>query len=246
MPNDRVYIHELIDIIGPNRSRYMHHMTANWCPVAREERRQLCFGVWGTVGSTGRWPEVVNLWEIEGWDGMAHDFAHELSSPGMQDPALAQWWDAAAALRRGGVDRIMVPAPWTATIDELNVAGVRGVVYAHELMRVPTGTSPDVLDLVRDEGQPAVEALGGTLVAAMRTALGDDSEVLLLWAFPSWGAWSGFEQAWESGGALAGWRATLLDAGASWRRTLLIDAPLSPLRTGRQPQTEDRRPFGEL
>ena len=39
--NDKVYIHEFIDIIGHNRARYMHHMTANWCPVAREERNQL-------------------------------------------------------------------------------------------------------------------------------------------------------------------------------------------------------------
>ena len=68
--NDKVYIHEFIDIIGHNRARYMHHMTANWCPVAREERNQLCFGVWGTVGSTGRWPEVVNMWELDGWDGL--------------------------------------------------------------------------------------------------------------------------------------------------------------------------------
>ena len=36
--NSKVYIHELIDIIGANRARYMHHMTANWCPTAREER----------------------------------------------------------------------------------------------------------------------------------------------------------------------------------------------------------------
>ena len=43
--NDKLYIHEFIDIIGHNRARYMHHMTANWCPVAREERNQLCFGV---------------------------------------------------------------------------------------------------------------------------------------------------------------------------------------------------------
>ena len=68
--NSKVYIHELIDIIGANRARYMHHMTANWCPTAREERNMSCFGVWGTVGSTGRWPEVVNLWELEGWDGL--------------------------------------------------------------------------------------------------------------------------------------------------------------------------------
>ena len=48
----KVYIHELIDVIGHNRGRYMHHMTANWCPVARAERNQLCLGVWATLGST--------------------------------------------------------------------------------------------------------------------------------------------------------------------------------------------------
>ena len=69
--NDKVYIHELIDIIGHNRARYMHHMTANWVPVAIEQRNQRCFGVWGTVGSTGRWPEVINMWELDGWDGLA-------------------------------------------------------------------------------------------------------------------------------------------------------------------------------
>ena len=29
----KIYIHEFIDIIGHNRARYMHHMTANWCPT---------------------------------------------------------------------------------------------------------------------------------------------------------------------------------------------------------------------
>ena len=43
--NDRVYIHEFIDIIGHNRAKYMHHMPANWSPIAQEERHQLCFGV---------------------------------------------------------------------------------------------------------------------------------------------------------------------------------------------------------
>src|SRR5205085_6701029 len=88
--NDKIYIHEFIDIIGHNRARYMHHMTANWCPVGRAERNMLCFGVWATVGSTGPWPQVVNLWELDGWDGLVASFAHELASPSLQDPALAE------------------------------------------------------------------------------------------------------------------------------------------------------------
>ena len=63
MPNEKIYIHEFIDIIGHNRAKYMHHMTANWSPIAQEERDQLCYGVWGVVGTTRGWPEVINLWE---------------------------------------------------------------------------------------------------------------------------------------------------------------------------------------
>jgi len=43
----KIYIHEFIDIIGHNRANYMHHMTANFSPMAQRDRDQLCYGVWG-------------------------------------------------------------------------------------------------------------------------------------------------------------------------------------------------------
>src|SRR6187402_1108421 len=124
----------------------MQHMTANWCPIAREERDQLCFGVWATLGSTGAWPEVVNMWEFDGWEGLAANFAHETGGGRDQDPSLAAWWAVAASLRRGGVDRIVVPTAWSRPVEDLCAAGVRGEVYAHELFTVPSGTSGDLLE----------------------------------------------------------------------------------------------------
>ena len=246
--NDKVYIHELIDVIGQNRARYMHHMTANWVPVAIEERNQRCFGVFGTVGSTGRWPEVVNLWELDGWDGLVGNFSHELSHDSLQDPSLAEWWSVAASLRSGGFDRIVVPAPWTRSIDELVADGVRGEVYAHELIEVPPGGAPDLLDALASVGRATVEALGATLVGAFRVAMVGDREVILLWALPSWDAWAQLEQEDLLGadGVLAPWRAALLEAGAKVHRTVLVEAPLSPMRLGRQPEVGDRRPLDEL
>lgn len=245
--NDKVYIHELIDIIGHNRAKYFHHMTANWCPVAREERNQLCFGVWGTVGSTGSWPEVVNVWELDGWDGLVRNFEHELSHGSLQDPSLAEWWAVAASLRRGGIDRIVVPEPWTQPIEELTAAGVRGDVYAHELVALPAGAAPAFLAAVHDTGLGAYEALGLESVAAFRVAMVDDTEAILIWAIPDWPTWAAFEQAAlgasEDAAALTAWRATCREVGAVTKRTLLVDAPLAPLRTGRQPQVEDRRPL---
>jgi hypothetical protein len=249
--NDRVYIHEFIDIIGHNRARYMHHMTANWCPVAREERNQLCFGVWGTVGSTGRWPEVVNMWELAGWDGLVANFEHEFTHASLQDPSLAEWWAVAASLRRGGIDRIVVPEPWTRPIDALCAAGVRGEVYAHELVKLPVGTAPRFLEAVHDIGIDAWAEAGAENVGAFRVAMVNDSECILIWALPDWATWAGIEQSQiERGGSadspLERWRVHTVGLEAQIHRTLLVEAPLSPMRTGRQPQIEDRRPLSEL
>ena len=75
--NNKVYTHEFIDIRGAKRPQYMHHMTANWSPIAQEERNQLCFGVWGVIGTTDRWPRVINMWEEDGFAGLAAGLGHE-------------------------------------------------------------------------------------------------------------------------------------------------------------------------
>jgi hypothetical protein len=112
----------------------MHHMTANWVPIALRERNQRCFGVWGTVGSTGRWEVLVGAFSVIGCN---------------------------------------------------------------------------------------------------------DSECVTIWAFPEWKTWTRFESAQQSEPQRS-WRATLNQLDAEWRRTLMVDAPLSPLRIGRQPEASDR------
>lgn len=244
--NDKVYIHELIDILGHNRARYLHHMTANWVPVAIEERNQKCFGVWATVGSTGRWPEVVNVWELDGWDGLVANFSHELSGSALQDPSLAEWWSVAASLRRGGFDRIVVPEPWTDPIDGLVAKQVRGEVYAHELFTTPPGRSGELLEGIAARARPAARELGATPVGAFNVAMVNNGEAIVIWAFPDWATWASYEQAWATGGAMAPWASELAANGVNLRRTLMVDAPLAPLRIGRQPTVADRRPLDEI
>lgn len=247
MANDRVYIHEQIEIRGHARAKYMHHMTANWCPIGRAERGQLCFGVWGTVGSTGRWPEVVNLWEERSFEALAHNLAQETSHPGMQDPSLAAWWAEAAKYRRGGFDRILLPAPWTRTIEELCRDGVRcGVFAAHELVQVAPGRAQDFLERVREVAIGVYASFGLESIGAFRTALRNDSECLLLWRIPRAAEWAAFERAQDGDLRIARWRDAIRGIALDWQRTLLVDAPLSPLRTGRQPQESDRRPLEEI
>jgi NIPSNAP len=238
--NEKVYIHEFIDIIGHNRGRYMYHMTANWTPIAIEDRHQLCFGVWGVVGSTGHWPQVVNIWEEDGLDGMARSFDHELGHADLQDPKLAEWWAAAATLRSGGLDRLLAPAPWMPTIEAHCQEGRRGTTYAHEQVRVARGTSAAYLEIVRQEAVPALERFGWSLVGAWETLMGDDSECFLLWAIPTWAQWAEREQARRTEPGLVRWETRNLAVTERVERILLVEAELSPMRLGRQPARSDR------
>jgi hypothetical protein len=236
--NDKVYIHEFIDITKQNRARYMHHMAANWSPLAQEQRHQLCYGVWGVVGSTGRWPQVVNIWEEDGFAGLATSFRAEFAAATLQDPALAKWWAAAADLRSGGFDRLLVPHPDTLTIEELCAAGVTGEVFAHELVTVAPGTALPFLDDTLAGADKIRQSYGWTLAGAWRTAMRNDSEAVLLWSIPTWESWASAEQDVADGREV--FPTDGRDAALSRERILLAPSPLCPFRTGRQPSRDDR------
>ena len=156
----------------------------------------------------------------------------------MQDAKLEKWWNEAAGYRSGGFDRMMIPAPWTRTIEELTADGVRGAVYAHEMVTVAPGTAADFLELVRAQMLPAYSGAGFELVAAMRTSMIDESECLLIWAIPTGTrgrASSCTINDPDATGPLRDWQATLYTRSTSFRRFLMLDAPLSPLQIGRQP-----------
>lgn len=242
--NTCVYIHEFVDIIGHQRAAYVQHMTANWSPGAAERRGQLCYGVWSVIGSTGRWPQVVNMWEERSWTGLGRSLAAETVGPGAQDEHLAAWWAQAAAMRSGGRDRIMVPTGDSPTIEALCADHRPAAVYAHELIRTAPGHTATVIDAL---GAIAAEFArqGWRLIGRFQTAMASEDEVLALWAIDSFGQWADTESEMRTEGPLRRWRRSLDSSVVSWERTLLVDAPLSPLRTARQPRVSDQRAWGE-
>src|SRR6185295_8978927 len=64
MPNDRLYLHEIIHIVGTGSEAYKQH-TGTRVPSGPAGG---LVGTWQQSGSTGDWPQVVNLWEMPGWD----------------------------------------------------------------------------------------------------------------------------------------------------------------------------------
>ncbi len=243
----RVYIHEVVEVDGTRRAEYQHHMTANWVPEAAELRRQRCFGVFSLVGSTGPWPRVVNIWEYESWHDLGHNFSVELTGARHRDPMLERWWREAAEFRRGGFDRLLVAHDGSPGVEYWHARGGTGSVgYLHEVLRTRPGGAPDLAARLSDatvseQGGPVdPRSFGLELVGTWRTAMRADDEVVVLWAVPGWDDWAELEARRNEPAAGRDPEVTSREA---W---LLVDAELSPLRTGRQPAESDRRPYGEI
>jgi hypothetical protein len=180
---------------------------------------------------------VVNLWEFDSWGDLAADLELELSGPTHRDPALEAWWQEAAPMRTGGDDRILVAHHDSPGVEDWMARGGTGAVaYLHETIRCPPGESASVLDVIVGPAAEDHRAFGLDLVGAFRTAMVADDEVIAIWAVPDWPTWAAYEEAAAGGGLefLRLWE-RISERVLERRRRLLVDAELSPLRTGVQP-----------
>jgi len=176
----KLYLHEIIHIVGTGSEAYKRH-TGERVPSGPGGA---LVGTWQQSGSTGDWPRVVNLWEMDGWDGWAEILEHQYTRRSAQPPALRKWWTEATRYRSGGFDRILEPAEYSPTRDELIARNVRGRAFIQEIASVQPGTADDYLAAVAREWMPVATDRGLTLAGAWRTAM-RDTEAVLLWSVPT-------------------------------------------------------------
>jgi hypothetical protein len=176
-----LYLHEIIDIIGTGQEAYLETIGERARHSGGEGISSL-MGCWKVIGSTHRWPRVVNLWEMNGWDHWAETLERQFL-PSKKDAALAPWWAKATQWRSGGLDRILEPTPYSPTRAALEAKGLRAWVCVHTLVRTRRGKRDIYLDEVAETLRPLLEGRGMTLMGAYRAAMRSD-EVLILWAAP--------------------------------------------------------------
>jgi hypothetical protein len=176
----RLYLHEVVDIVGQGAVPYMAHTVAFDAAAAADGALAL-FGTWYVMGSTGRWPQVVNIWELRGgWQGW-RALCERTNLRREQNAELDEWWEEAYRHRSGGFDRLLVAADGCPSLDDLRARGVTGTVFVHELSSVRPGEADAYLAAVRDEWAPARARDGHELVGLYRAAF-DDTEVCTVWA----------------------------------------------------------------
>ena len=168
----------------------MQHMTANWSPIAQETRHQLCYGVWALLGSTGAWPQTVNMWEEDGWDGLADSFANEAVG------ARRAGSGARAVVGQGGrvPARRVRPHRRPGAVDPHDRGAVRRRrarrrVRARARHRPARGGGRAAGAGARRRRADPLRRTAGSWPARSRPRWSNDDEALLLWAIPTWAQW---------------------------------------------------------
>jgi hypothetical protein len=174
-----LYLHEFIDIIGTGQDAYLDTVGERAVHSEKEGISRLV-GTWKVIGSTNRWPRVVNVWEMDGWEHWAETLERQ-HFPEKKDAALAPWWAQATQWRSGGFDRILEPASYSPTRDELHTRNLRAWVCVHTIVRTAPGKCDEYLAAVGDTLRPLLEGRGLTLMGAYATPMRSD-EAVLIWA----------------------------------------------------------------
>lgn len=214
-----LFLHEVIDIVGRGARAYMEHAVGFDSAGTTSGGLEL-LGTWEVVGTTGRWPQVVNVWEIDGWDGWAR-LAERTNVGKAANPDLAEWWDEAFPRRTGGFDRLLRGALGCPTKADLLAAGTHGTWFVHELSEVRPGAGPEYLAATLADRVPAMADRGVALVGLYDGVL-TDTEVCTVWATDL----AAHTALLRDGDP---WPATARRWCTRWREELMTPGPGSPL-----------------
>jgi hypothetical protein len=226
-----VYLHEFIDIVGEGAMPYMEHTVERGAGDASGGTLELV-GTWYTMGSTGRWPQVVNLWEcVDGWEGWRR-LMERTNLRRTRTPELEAWWRRALEVRTSGFDRILAGAPGCPSLAELQANDVHAPVFVHELSRCRAGAALDYLGAVREQWQPVLADYGHRVVGLYEVLL-TDREVLTIWATDP-ASHCRLQQAAVEGTdeRIPQWRVRARDFLTDWREELMTPHPATVLSAG--------------
>lgn len=235
-----LFLHEVIDIVGDKAVEYMEKSVLGFHTGSAADRGLELWGTWYVMGSTGRWPQVVSLWEmVDGWAGWER-LGRSTNVKREANTSLNEWWLEALQRRTGGYDRLLGALPGTRPLAELQGGSIRGEVFVHELTTVPAGGAVEYLRAVEGEWAPVRAEHGHTLVGAFETLMVDD-EVCTVWATTladHVGLGAALDVARgvaapEDGATaddrLTAWESRRRSLTTRWREELMVPCPGSPM-----------------
>ncbi len=221
-----LYLHETMNVVPGQAENYAASLERLWLPVAKQRDLRL-LGYWNTVGTTGRWPESVAVWEMDDWAhyGRLRESQYEEAH---KDKGLAEWTAKAWQWRSGGFDRILYPGPGCPALRELVASGVKGKVFLHEIIKCVPGKAPEYVATVIKEYWPIARRRGLEPVGSYRVAF-RNAEALNIWAVKDWQTWVKLQQSQPHDAEFQQWMTRRMDLRTDWESKLMTPVSWNPL-----------------
>lgn len=221
-----IYFHETIDPtpVAGKQEEYLAEIgkVSKRLAEAGPKAGLRCVGNWVTVWATGRWPQVIGLWEVRDWEWFTEHFDGGIAQ--LFTDAPQHYYD----YRLGGFDRLLLPAQYTPTLDQIVERGIRAPVVLQEHIGVGPGRAGEYLE---ELGKAAAEIKDGIrLVGAYIVALRDGGEVLTMWGLEGFGAFAAIQQRPNENPAFHSWRRRSQELETSYIATLMCPTEWAMLR----------------
>ena len=237
--NPNIYLHEIIRTVPGREEPYMASVLSVHSDGARRRGEQApgAFGQFRSAGVSGSWPGAINIWENT-WSGLARDLKLQFQDAA-RDTAMEEWWNRNLHLRRGGYDRILIPAPFSPTRADLNARGAHGKAFLHEILWLPFGEPERYLEEFERRLLPAAQQYGLELIGAFQVAM-RPRQVLTLMGAAEWAHFGAFLESADTDPALRAWHEYRASCVARAEEVVLIPARHDPLASS---ETRSDRPL---
>jgi len=228
--NKHIYLHEIMRTVPGREEPYLASVASlRHDPVRGDREGHAPFAQFRSVQTSGPWPCAINIWENT-WAGQTEDLVGQFLDA-RRDVAMEEWWNRNLHLRRGGYDRLLIPAPFSPARADLVARGVRCEVFRHEIAWLPFGEPLRYLELVGQQLVPALDRLGLVLVGAFRVAMRPRQVVTIIGA-PEWRQLAEMLAAAERDAQLAAWNQYRATNAERAEEMLLLPARHDPLARG--------------
>jgi hypothetical protein len=204
--SSHIYLHEVIFTVPGREEPYMASVNSlHYDPVRGREAhvKERFAQQFRSAETSGAFPCVINIWE-QSWAKLKGNLAMQFQDR-QRDTAMEDWWQRNLHLRRGGYDRVLIPAAYSPDGEALRKRGVRGEVFLHEVVWLPFGEPERYLAELKRQLLPTATKLGVDLIGAYRVAM-RPRQVLTLFGARKWSQFARFAGACAEGRELRAWR----------------------------------------
>ncbi|HEV3123680.1 MAG TPA: hypothetical protein VG266_03800 [Candidatus Dormibacteraeota bacterium] len=226
-----VHLHETIDVVTGKLADYISAIETVLMPLCDERKLRLS-GFFQTAGSSGRWPEMIALWELDIDDHLAQ--RRTIGS----HPGMREWMIRGAQLRRGGFDRMLLSHSFSPRPPVRPEFKAPGSVYLEQIFEVRPGATARFLEVAETTLLPRSHEAELAIEGFWRSEF-QPLEHVALWSMPDWDAYGRLlgrrdprDEASNLPGLDAAWE-TLIGL----RERILIPLAVSPLGGGDQAST---------